>query len=163
MIDVGSEYLPKPLRLHVPNTGDQADYFALSHCLGDLSDEQKMVFCTSLDNIEQRQKEGFDLSILPQTFQDVVTVTRTLGKQYLWIDSLCIIQYGDDFADWRKEAQRMEAVFRNAYCTIAATSSKDSNQGFLKPPSESQNDHQCIKVNISSHGPIYISTLPDDF
>ncbi|KAH6976664.1 hypothetical protein EDB80DRAFT_692697 [Ilyonectria destructans] len=65
------------------------------------------------------------------TFQDAVRVTRLLGKQYLWIDALCIIQGPD--GDWNSEARTMEDVFAGAYCTIAASSARGWGDGFLKP------------------------------
>ncbi|KAK2758936.1 hypothetical protein CKAH01_16764 [Colletotrichum kahawae] len=55
-----------------------------------------------------------------------------VGKRYLWIDSLCINQ--DDETDWGTESARMYEVFKNAYCTIAATSARNSNEGFLNGP-----------------------------
>ena len=92
------------------------------------------------------------------TFQDAVKVTRELGKRYLWIDSLCIIQ--DSEEDWKKESRKMENVFENAYCTIAAASAKDSNEGFLDwPPAQAQ----YVKIYSSLYGPVYICTTLDDF
>lgn len=71
---------------------------------------------------------------LPNTFKDAVQVTRALGKQYLWIDALCIIQAieGADDSDWKAEAGCMEQVFGSAYCTIAASSAQDWTKGFLE-------------------------------
>ncbi|EXA31830.1 hypothetical protein FOVG_16888 [Fusarium oxysporum f. sp. pisi HDV247] len=57
-------------------------------------------------------------------------MTRLLGKQYLWIDALCIIQGPD--GDWNSEARSMEDVFACAYCTIAASSAHGWQDGFLK-------------------------------
>jgi hypothetical protein len=71
------------------------------------------------------------LDNLPKTFQDAVEVTRELGKQYLWIDALCIVQGPD--GEWESEAGRMERVFANAYCTIAADSAASWKNSFLKP------------------------------
>ncbi|KAH8749115.1 heterokaryon incompatibility protein-domain-containing protein [Diaporthe sp. PMI_573] len=91
---------------------------------------------TTRENLESRTKTGFYINILPATFRDAVTVTRKLGIRYLWIDSLCICQ-GDeqgDKDDWASEAEKMQDVFRGAYCTIAATSAQDSTKGFLARP-----------------------------
>jgi hypothetical protein len=98
-------------------------YIALSHRWGDLLAAEKEKFCTSRANIDHRL-EGFSLRDLRRTFQDAVKATRQLRIPYLWIDSLCIIQYGDEGEDWRLESQHMETVFSAAYCTIAATSAK---------------------------------------
>jgi len=66
---------------------------------------------------------------MPQNFQDAAIVARTFGMEYIWIDSLCIIQ--DDQQDWETEAASMCAVYEHAYLTIVATSA-DSHEGFLK-------------------------------
>lgn len=48
---------------------------------------------------------------LPATFQDAVDFTRRLGLQYIWIDSICIIQ-GDE-ADWARESSLMVGGLRS--------------------------------------------------
>lgn len=78
-----------------------------------------------------RQSINFDK--LPKTFQDAITVTQGLGERFLWIDLLCIIQ--EDKDDWNIESKKMETVFGLAYCTISASSAKDSTKGFLSPRS----------------------------
>lgn len=54
----------------------------------------------------------------------------------------------------------MEAVFQNAYCTIAATSAEDSTKGFLIWPEEKE--LQYVMVPESLRGKVYICTLIDD-
>jgi hypothetical protein len=66
---------------------------------------------------------------LPQTFQDAVIVTRSLGYRYLWIDSLCILQ--DDLTDWVKESCQMRSYYKNAILSIAADVSVGDEEGFL--------------------------------
>lgn len=141
----------------------RTDYIALSHCWGNLPEEETRAWCTSRENIEERFGQGFDLVKLPQTYRDAVIVTRKLGKRYLWIDALCIIQHGDESEDWKKEARKMEAVFRNAYCTIAATSAKDPTEGFLARPPAQDPDLQFIRVHSATHGRIYVSATTDNF
>jgi hypothetical protein len=106
-------------------------YIALSHRWG--SPEHNTKFCTYKSNIEEF-KLGINVSRLPKTFQNAVNVTRGLGLEYLWIDSLCIVQ--DDENDWEAEAKLMGRVFSSAYCTIAASCASGSSDGFLKPRQE---------------------------
>jgi len=108
-------------------------YVALSHRWGSPTKLEKEEFCTTRGNHHRRLK-GFSMNELPKTFKDAVQVTRALGKQYLWIDALCIIQgtEGADKSDWETEASRMEQVFGLAYCTIAASSAEDWTKGFLE-------------------------------
>lgn len=133
-------------------------YIALSHCWGKLSASDTDGWVTNPENYHSRTTEGFEEERLPSTFRDAIRVTRELKKRYLWIDSLCIIQ--GDPNDWQVEAKKMASVFRNAYCTIAASSARDSKQGFLKRPREPA---ECVRVPSSSYGDVIISTFVDDF
>ncbi|CAI0644692.1 unnamed protein product [Colletotrichum noveboracense] len=128
-------------------------YVALSHCWGVLRKEQRV--CTYADNIEMFKKK-IPFQTLPRTFQDAVTVTRALGVSYLWIDSLCIIQ--EDGEDWRSEAARMEDVFSSAYCTIAASSSTSSLDGFIAKRAQ----RAAIGIQ-TSQGTLYLAEVIDDF
>lgn len=64
---------------------------------------------------------------LPKTFQDAIFIARYLGFQYLWIDSLCIIQ--DDKDDWDRESTLMTDVYGGSDLNIAAVSAKDGSVG----------------------------------
>lgn len=64
---------------------------------------------------------------LPRTFQEAIQVTRNLEIQYLWIDSLCIIQGSSE--DWKREAAMMGEVYRHSWCNIAATKARDGRGG----------------------------------
>jgi Heterokaryon incompatibility protein (HET) len=66
---------------------------------------------------------------VPKTFEDAIVVTRKLHVQYLWIDSLCIIQ--DDPEDWGTESLLMDQVYKNALLNIAATAASDSSGGLF--------------------------------
>jgi heterokaryon incompatibility protein (HET) len=119
----------KDLRLHCSKKDEKGKYIALSHCWG--TDQGQLPLRTTKDKFKDYKKH-IEFSELPQTFQDAVTVAREIDVEYLWIDSLCIIQ--DDSGDWEKESQKMEQVFSSAYCTISATSAKNSHEGFLTFP-----------------------------
>ncbi|KAK4220860.1 heterokaryon incompatibility protein-domain-containing protein [Podospora fimiseda] len=108
------------------------DYLVLSHCWGNPTPDDKTRFCTTLENHDHRLG-GFSSDDLPKTFQDAIEVTRALGKQYLWIDALCIIP--GDGGNWESQANTMPDIFANAYCTIAVTSAHSWKDGFLKPQS----------------------------
>ncbi|KAK0638916.1 heterokaryon incompatibility protein-domain-containing protein [Cercophora newfieldiana] len=138
----------------VEKRGTGEDYVTLSHCWGVQTEETRR-FCTTQDNY-QRRLQGFSYNDLPKTFQDAVRVTRELGKQHLWIDSLCIIQQNQE--DWKKEAGQMENVFASAYCTIAATSASGCRDGFLKPDLDSQH----IEIQGIPGRPAYVSDFDKD-
>ena len=72
---------------------------------------------------------GVDAAELPKTFGEAVHVTRFLGVQYLWIDSLCIIQ--DSHEDWQRESALMHLIYSQGLCNIAATSSLNGSGGLF--------------------------------
>jgi hypothetical protein len=64
---------------------------------------------------------------LPRTFADAIEITRKLGVDYVWIDSLCIIQ--DDEDDWRREMVLVEHIYGGSYLNIAASSATSVHGG----------------------------------
>lgn len=122
-IDVDQSGVAKALRL-IETCGETGLYAALSHCWGPEPD----FLVTNSDNLQDHMK-SISLDDLPQNFKDAVEVATRLGLQYLWIDSLCIVQ--DDDNDWRKQSAKMKDVFENAFLTIAATAASCSREGFL--------------------------------
>jgi hypothetical protein len=116
VIDVGS--ITKEPRLVCTNNA-LGTWTALSHCWGairPLVTEKNTLadHCASLP-----------LSKLPPTFREALLITREIGIQYIWIDSLCILQ--DSREDWLKESAQMESVYRNAVVTILAEGVPDSS------------------------------------
>ena len=99
----------------------------------------------------QRFRLGED-HIDPKTFREAIQFTRNLSVQYLWIDSLCILQ--DSVMDWRHQSALMGDIYRNCFCNIAATSSSNSHGGLfvernpnlVRPPTVTirrrQRDHE---------------------
>ena len=73
---------------------------------------------TTESNID-RHKQMIDWQGLPKSFQDAITVVSNLEIQYIWIDSLCIIQ-GSDSDDWLQEAPKMADYYQSAFLTISA-------------------------------------------
>lgn len=83
---------------------------------------------TTVDTLNDR-KRSIPLSSLNQTFRDAINVTRSLDLQYLWIDSLCIIQ--DSPSDWTRVSAKICSVYNNAILNIAATSAANGDESFL--------------------------------
>jgi hypothetical protein len=70
----------------------RGEYASLSHCWG-----SNQLIKTEILNIESF-KNVIPWSSIPRTFRDAINFTRALNLQFLWIDSLCIIQ--DDIIDY---------------------------------------------------------------
>lgn len=85
---------------------------------------------------------------MPRTYRDAVLLTRAVGIQYIWIDSLCIVQ--DDKEDWEKESTTMARIYRNACFTLCAL--VDScDDGFLHREPSARIPFRSF-VNDSIHG-----------
>ncbi|KAI4171650.1 MAG: hypothetical protein LQ343_004128 [Gyalolechia ehrenbergii] len=102
-------------------------YITLSHCWGAV--EVPMAIQLMRQNISALERQIL-VNVLPQTFRDMILISRSLQTQYIWIDSLYIVQ--DDKEDWKTEAAKMWQIYSNAYVNIAATSSSNSSQGLFR-------------------------------
>lgn len=116
------------------DTGElsKPQYLILSYCWGTSNDKSK----TTQANLEQR-RVSIQISTLPKTIRDAITITRLMGVQYLWVDAICIIQQdkenNDGFLeDWKIEAAKMAGYYSNALCCISNLSATDSSEGFLR-------------------------------
>lgn len=96
-------------------------YLTLSHCWGGAD-----IIKLKAANFSSFRKSIL-LSALPKTFKDAIVITRRLGYEYLWIDSLCIIQ--DSAEDWSKESSIVGMIYRQSVCTIAALAAQNSHEG----------------------------------
>ncbi|CAJ2506443.1 Uu.00g005730.m01.CDS01 [Anthostomella pinea] len=52
-----------------------------------------------------------------------------MGFQFIWIDSLCVIQ--DDIEDWKIQSSMMGLIYKHAACNIAATWAADGSMGLF--------------------------------
>ena len=130
-INVGNEDPPRDPFIEIHDQKPQRDasslvqWAALSHRWGGVS------FLTATTETLRRMTHSIPLDSMPLTFRDAILVTRRLGIQHLWIDSLCILQ--DSEVDWLRESSLMASVYRFSLLNIAADNSSNSNDGILKP------------------------------
>ena len=100
-------------------------YATLSHCWG-----ETVPLRLTIKSLAAFQT-GIPWSSIPSTFRHAVEVTRRLGVRYLWIDSLCIIQDGDNLNDWTHESRLMCEVYSNCLFNLSALVGKDSYEGLF--------------------------------
>ncbi|KAK5657170.1 hypothetical protein OQA88_3227 [Cercophora sp. LCS_1] len=110
------------VNLHLTK-GEKSPYLALSHCWGSTPPLQ-----TTKANIGAHL-HNIPLTFLPRLFLDAITLTSRLGHQYLWVDSLCIIQ--DSPPDWDRESSLMSSIYTNSALTIAATHAASSSSSLF--------------------------------
>lgn len=103
-------------------------YATLSHSWG----AQKDVIKLTRQTLDFFLKE-IPLDRLPKTFTEALVITKRLGLDFIWIDTLCIIQ--DDEEDWQTESALMTSVYGGSTCTIAASSARNPTEGcFVTTP-----------------------------
>jgi hypothetical protein len=120
-------------------------YLALSYCWG-----MRTIFSTTRVNFSNHL-EHIPWSMLPTTFQHAVEVTRSLGYEYIWIDSLCIIQH--DAEDFANQSRQMGDIYSSALLVISADLARSVHEGIHRqrqrpttiisiPPSEGTIDRR---------------------
>ena len=126
----------------VKSNGRSAPYVCLSHRWGDV---QHRRLISTVSTIEDHMK-GIAWDDLPKTFQDAVIICRRMGIDYLWIDSLCILQecvsMSEDIKkakeDFAQENSAMASIYRNSHFTIYASISTSIGSGIFSEESTHQ-------------------------
>ncbi|KAI1453761.1 heterokaryon incompatibility protein-domain-containing protein [Annulohypoxylon moriforme] len=114
------------IQLHLTSVKrPEGSYMTLSHCWG-----RGEMLKLEKNNLEHRLKHGFLYEELPKTFQDAIRLCRFLCYDYIWIDSLCIIQ---DSEDWIEESKAMSNIYQHSICNIAAAASQGPTEGCFYP------------------------------
>ncbi|KAL0959231.1 hypothetical protein HGRIS_014507 [Hohenbuehelia grisea] len=115
---------PQRPRLASLSPGVRGKYLALSYVWGEAQPHS-----TNTYNVSEYH-EGITLSLLPQTIRDAIITTSAFGIEYLWVDSLCIIQ--DSAEDKARQLPQMGKIYYEAYFTIIAASARRASEGFLE-------------------------------
>ena len=125
------------LRLYV-SVGQPGIWACLSHRWGDIQTVK------TLSSNYTSHQANLPWQSLPKTFKEAIIFSSKLNLDFIWIDSLCIIQ--DSEVDWRTEASKMADIYANAFITLAATKSPNPLGGlFSNVPVP--NDYQAHKFS----------------
>lgn len=102
-------------------------YAALSYVWG--KSPQKMYSTTTQQEFETKgalhSKQGF----LPQTITDAMDLAAHIGLDYLWVDSLCILQ--DDEANRDYFISRMGTIYSTSVITIVDANGDHAGSGLI--------------------------------
>ncbi|KAJ3473215.1 hypothetical protein NLG97_g10444 [Lecanicillium saksenae] len=127
----------------------RAKYAALSY-----ASESGITRCSGTGTADSN---GISVAALPKTFQDAILVARSLGLQYLWIDSLCV---PGNLEEWQRSSPEAGAVYANAYVTISATGTSDTSQGLFAPRAERKYAHIPYVSEAGASGTVLAFSLP---
>lgn len=117
----------KDVRLVLTDTlPTKTKYTTLSHCWGPPTVKPPLKTTRPL---MKKFLKNISFSALPRNYRHAIAVTRKLGIDYIWIDSLCILQ--GDAKDWEIESARMSTYYRGSYLTIGAAASTNCHGGFI--------------------------------
>ncbi|RSL61215.1 hypothetical protein CEP53_005203 [Fusarium sp. AF-6] len=127
-------------------------YAALSYVWGnpELQEHIKTTRSTLASHLD-----GIKFSSLPKTLRDAVVFTRELGLDFLWVDSLCIIQNDQD--EWTHEAGRMYDVYGNSFVTLVALWGDDCDSGLFDSCAEWQSQQIATLRLGQDTWPLHIS------
>jgi hypothetical protein len=106
-------------------------------------------------------QEGLEIGELWKTFRDAIYVAQRLTVQYIWIDSLCIVQDSED--DWKRESSLTMSVYTEAFCNIAATAAVNARTGLFFDRDVSIPRDGDLEVPKQSIRPLYGTALTKPF
>jgi len=93
--------------------------------------------------------------LIPRTIRDAMDLTRRLGVQYLWVDSLCLIQ--NDPADVSRGVGVMDEIYERSWLTIIAASGHNANAGLPGIAEGSRSATTAIPITDDLSVGLYIS------
>jgi len=109
------------------------NYLSLSHCWGPPPDPSAPLggragTVLTESNLPAWQTD-LPLDDLPLAFRHAIMICVWLGFEYMWIDSLCILQ--DSLEDWQAQSAVMGDVYKFAWLNVAALSTTSDYEGFI--------------------------------
>ncbi|KAH7119189.1 heterokaryon incompatibility protein-domain-containing protein [Dactylonectria macrodidyma] len=79
--------------------------------------------------VGQDRFASLDGKDVPQTIADAMSLVKSLGLAYLWVDALCILE--DDPDDLEANIRAMHRVYQAADLTIVAAAGSNADSGLL--------------------------------
>ena len=143
LIHVGSRRRPT-LHLDVSEAiPTNAEYCSVAH-----SWENGPGIWLTNHNINKLQ-QSIPIDRLDDTMQNAISFAREKGVEYVWIDTLCIIQ--DSVEDWRCEGPNLDQIYNSASYSIVVTTTALSDTALQEE--NRQSSAQCSKEELSLSNP----------
>ncbi|KAL9476618.1 hypothetical protein ACSS6W_006459 [Trichoderma asperelloides] len=126
-----------------------APYIALSYVWGSSAARDKYALEVASDG------KILLPSLLPRVILDAMTVTKSLGFRYLWVDKYCIDQANKKLQ--HQQIRQMDSIYENAVLTIIAAAGFDETYGLPGVGSKSRS----IQPIVHMEDLIILSTVRD--
>ncbi|OAL51481.1 hypothetical protein IQ07DRAFT_643562 [Pyrenochaeta sp. DS3sAY3a] len=127
VVDItGPEY-----ELIEPPSGTVGSYAIVSYACGDGK------FLTTNTSTIGEPRRCFNQNMVPDAIRDAAMLARSVQIQYLWIDTLCIVQ---DNPTERDHAAKIGEIFQGAALTIAASAAPDLSTSLFVSRTSSYQD-----------------------
>lgn len=98
-------------------------YATLSHCWGPNPNPMWQLKKSNLGSWQR----SIPQEALSRTFREAIYIAAKLDIEYIWIDSLCIIQEGSE--DFEREAVKMAQTYGGSFLNIVAGAAVDGSGG----------------------------------
>jgi len=136
-------------------------YITLSHRW----EGKKTGKCSTTTNNYDTRLHNIPITGLTKTFQDAISIAHRLDIKYLWIDSLCIIQDGDNGEDWSSESQNMAQYYQYSILTLTAV--RSAGQAGVFPVTNQLDTRSLIQLPYRDRdgikrGFIYLYSVKDN-
>ena len=125
----------------VPLTRD-LEYLALSYVWGRAIDDE---------NSQTSRMSGFVPFPAPKTIEDAMSIVRSMGKRYLWVDRYCIWQSEDRHL----QIQNMHKIYRHALSTIVPVEADSAGSGISGVSSP-----RCYQFKFWTNAGLLVFTFP---
>jgi hypothetical protein len=149
LIDVGDDNVTPVHLVNTDRSRHLPRYITLSHRW---TEETKLTQLTWTEL--GRHLTSIDTSQWPQVYKDAVNFTRQLHIQYLWIDSICIIQDSrEDLLqqDWDEQSVLMDQIYANGVLNLASIE-ETAGEGF-RITRDILSEYPCVlRGNTGSDG-----------
>lgn len=118
-------------------------YWALSYLWGGV--EQFSLTKNYCETLHQpgSLESAIPIGALPKTIMDAIKLCQDAGQQYLWVDSLCILQ---DSPEKHAQITAMNIIYNRAELVLISSHGKNSRSGLLPKRRDVNNETRIEKV-----------------